>query len=91
MFDLSFLITLHPWNAEENGNLILISLVLSTSLNTATYFVNGEKNGSEFHYRLNSQVVDILLSTTNILQNVVASFSGVLLFLNSSVRRALTL
>ena len=62
--------------------IILISLVLSTSLNTATYFVNGEKNASEsLNISLSApQVVDILLSA-NILQSVVASFSGVLILI----------
>ena len=62
--------------------IILISLVLSTSLNTAIYFVNGEKNASEsLNISLSApQVVDILLSA-NILQSVVASFSHVLILI----------
>ena len=62
--------------------IILISLVLSTSLNTAIYFVNGEKNASEsLNISLSApQVVDILLSA-NILQSVAASFSGVLILI----------
>ena len=60
--------------------IILISLVLSTSLNTAAYFVNGENNASESLNvsLLAPQVVDILLSST-ILQSVAASFSGALI------------
>ena len=45
--------------------IILISLVFSSSLNSATYFVNGEKNASESLNvsLLTPHVGDILLST----------------------------
>ena len=60
--------------------IILISLVLSTSLNTVAYFVNGEKNPSESLNvsLLAPQVVDILLSAS-ILQSVAENLSYLLI------------